>query len=259
MRGPDHRYHVLHLRSILTPSQYSHCPESPLTLAWNFGGKTSHISLVCSPLKPNRFMSGSLDHQCPSCHRRFPNDSLVLRHMNNPNTSCASWFDFLESISTSLGQSHHPADRHTPDSGTGDDGSTHDNESTSNRYPSTATHYEDTHPNTPFIFGSGPGFMDTFNADQNAEKRRGNLYYPFSSKEEWGLASWLLCSGLSMRAIDDFLTLPIVSLENPEEYVLLIENQGPAAFALLYDCKNATQPHGRSSQDPPLENARHFN
>jgi len=86
-------------------------------------------------------------------------------------------------------------------------------ETTNDSHSSAMTHYEDLHPSTPFIFGVGPGFMDMFGADCNAEKQRGNLYYPFSSKEEWGLALWLLCSGLSMRAINDFLTLPIVSLE----------------------------------------------
>jgi hypothetical protein len=70
--------------------------------------------------------------------------------------------------------------------------------------------YEDSHPNTPWIYGSGTGFMDVFNSDHHAEERKGNLYYPFSSKEEWSLASWLSRSGLSMRAIDDFLALPLV-------------------------------------------------
>ena len=56
-----------------------------------------------------------------------------------------------------------------------------------------------------------PDFINIFNADQHAEKRRDNIYYPFSSKEEWSLALWLLCSRLSMRAINNFLSLPIVS------------------------------------------------
>ena len=71
-------------------------------------------------------------------------------------------------------------------------------------------YYEELHPNVPLILGTGPGFVDVFNVDRHAEKRKENLYFPFSSKEEWGLASWLLSSGLSMRAIDDFLALPIV-------------------------------------------------
>ena len=86
-----------------------------------------------------------------------------------------------------------------------------DDDNTSDHSMSVDMHYEDTHPNTPSFFGSGPMFMHQFNTDLLANQRQTNLYCPFSSKEEWGLASWLLCSGLSMRAIDEFLALPIVS------------------------------------------------
>lgn len=108
----------------------------------------------------------------------------------------------------------------------------------------TATRYEDTHPNTPSIFGYGPGFMDDFNAAPYAEKRGGNLYHPFSSREEWSLASWLLCSGLSMRVIDDFLALPIVSLEIHSISFSLTKKEGPATFPLFRNRENATHPHG---------------
>ena len=158
----------------------------------------------------NCSMASLLDSQCPSCEKRFPNDSLVLRHMNNPLTSCASWFDYLKSISST--QSHHPTDRRTSSpTETNDLEATGHEEPTSNPRASAPPRYEDIHPNAPSVFGSGPGFMDAFNADRHAEARSQNLYYPFSSKEEWGLSSWLLCSGLSMRAIDEFLALPIVS------------------------------------------------
>ncbi|KAI5984932.1 hypothetical protein F5J12DRAFT_688192, partial [Pisolithus orientalis] len=62
------------------------------------------------------------------------------------------------------------------------------------------------------MFGLGPTFMDKFNGDQFSNLRASNLYYPFNSHNEWELASWLLCSGLSMRAIDSFLSLSIISL-----------------------------------------------
>ena len=168
-------------------------------------------------------MATSLDGECPSCHKRFENTSLVLRHMNNPMTSCASWHDFLESITRE--QPRHPPNHHpgqgpgtnndTDDNDDADgndaDNANNDNNNSANHH--TSTHYEDVHPNHSSIFAFGPGFMDTFNSDPSAEKRSVNIYYPFSSKEEWSLASWLLCSGLLMRAINDFLALPIVSLE----------------------------------------------
>jgi hypothetical protein len=160
-------------------------------------------------------MSPSLDGQCPSCHKRFENDSSVLRHMNSRRTSCTTWFDFLESMSppTQLPISH--PTQHTSSQNRPNGNATHNDdgeamlvdEAISNPIP---PHYEDIHQNTPLIFGSGAGFTDVFNSDHHAEKRRGNLYHPFSSKEEWGLGSWLSRSGLSMRAIDDFLALPMV-------------------------------------------------
>ena len=53
--------------------------------------------------------------------------------------------------------------------------------------------------------------MDVFDADPCAEKRKDNLYYPFASRQEWEIASFLLCSSLSMSAVDEFLSLNLVS------------------------------------------------
>lgn len=147
-------------------------------------------------------MPPSLNRKCPSCLKLFANDSSVLRHMNHPSTSCLSWFAYLESMSppTHNETSHNHNTTHS-------DGVPLDDEPMGDlNMPS----HEDIHPNTPRVFGSGPGFVDVFNSDRHAGKRSINIYYPFSSKEEWGLASWLSQSGLSMRAVDDFLALPIV-------------------------------------------------
>lgn len=142
-------------------------------------------------------MSHSVDFngQCPSCGHQFASSSGVLQHMNSPITPCVTWFKFLESLSTES-TSNNEMD---------------DDNNTSNHHTLTATHFKVSHPNPPSIFQrSRPGFMDDFNADHNAEKRKTNIYYPFSSKEEWGLSLWLLCSRLSMGVIDDFLALPII-------------------------------------------------
>ncbi|KAG2752786.1 hypothetical protein P692DRAFT_20723352 [Suillus brevipes Sb2] len=37
-----------------------------------------------------------------------------------------------------------------------------------------------------------------------------NLYYPFASRQDWELGSFLLCSSLSMAALDEFLGLELV-------------------------------------------------
>ncbi|KAG1868327.1 hypothetical protein DFJ58DRAFT_837966 [Suillus subalutaceus] len=56
----------------------------------------------------------------------------------------------------------------------------------------------------------GKTFLDLFDADEYAECRVDNLYYPFTSKEEWEVADYLLRSSLSMAAIDEFLKLSMV-------------------------------------------------
>lgn len=61
-------------------------------------------------------------------------------------------------------------------------------------------------------YGAGTTFMDDFDQDQYAQQRSHNLYYPFASREEWELASFLLRSNLSMASIDKFLSLALVSL-----------------------------------------------
>ena len=62
-------------------------------------------------------------------------------------------------------------------------------------------------------YGKGTTFMAQFDYDRFANERTVNLYYPFASREEWELASSLLCSSLSMHAIDEFLSLDLVRPE----------------------------------------------
>jgi len=62
-------------------------------------------------------------------------------------------------------------------------------------------------------YGKGTTFMDQFNQDAYASDRALNLYYPFSSRDEWELASFLLGSDLSMAAITQFLSLKLVSFD----------------------------------------------
>ena len=59
--------------------------------------------------------------------------------------------------------------------------------------------------------GCGQTFLDWFNVDKFKEERNHNIYYPFASRQEWEMGSWLLRSGLSMSAIDKFFSLDIVS------------------------------------------------
>ena len=53
--------------------------------------------------------------------------------------------------------------------------------------------------------------MDVFDADEYANQQKQNLYYPFALKQDWEMGLWLLRSGLSMAAIDQFLHLQLAS------------------------------------------------
>lgn len=72
--------------------------------------------------------------------------------------------------------------------------------------------YIEVHPAAGKILGHGSTFMDDFEADPYANERRDLPYYPFASRDEWELASFLLRSPLSMKSIDMFLSLSMVRL-----------------------------------------------
>jgi len=76
-------------------------------------------------------------------------------------------------------------------------------------------HYTQLFPGASEIFGKGKTYMDLFDDDEYAGNRETNLYYPFASQPEWELASFLLKSGLSMVAMDEFLKLQMVSAGVP--------------------------------------------
>jgi hypothetical protein len=61
------------------------------------------------------------------------------------------------------------------------------------------------------MFGPGTTFMQQFECDEFAEEHTQNLYYPFASRAEWELAAFLLRSDLSLAALDEFLSLNLVS------------------------------------------------
>ena len=52
--------------------------------------------------------------------------------------------------------------------------------------------------------------MGQFFNNQYATFRQENTYYPFALGADWQLSPWLLRSGLSMAAINDFLSLKLV-------------------------------------------------
>ncbi|KAG6826751.1 hypothetical protein H0H92_014591, partial [Tricholoma furcatifolium] len=72
-------------------------------------------------------------------------------------------------------------------------------ESSSNHSPSTTESQSTTrvqYQGASRVYEGGNTFMDSFNSDKFNEERKDNLYYPFASKDEWELSSFLMESGL---------------------------------------------------------------
>jgi len=76
---------------------------------------------------------------------------------------------------------------------------------------SESKYHVEAYPNASQVYGRGGTLLDVFDADIHAEKRKDNTYYPFASREEWEIASFLLLSSLSVSAINKFLSLELVS------------------------------------------------
>ena len=82
------------------------------------------------------------------------------------------------------------------------------------------------HPSAAAVYGQGKTFMDEFRKDEFADCREetGNVYYPFASRAEWELGSFLLRSSLSMADTDQFLKLDVVRVYSLRPRTICISN-----------------------------------
>ena len=150
----------------------------------------------------------------------------VLAHMNQPLGSCLSYIAEVAATQSALSGAETGDRANDPENsemeaawpGAGDNADEPDyntsmdvDDSRPNQHaPSLASNIEE-FPGAGCTFGKGESFLEDFNNDPYAGERQANLYYPFSSKEEWELTSFLLLSGLSMANITRFLSLKLVS------------------------------------------------
>lgn len=160
--------------------------------------------------------------RCARCGKRYKTNEKVLRHMNQPRSSCANLISDLVSIS--LPSSDAPQsgiddiDMNFADAD--DNFATQDNSDVemgadnadSVNADAMGSMYRDEFPHAAHEWGPGKTFMEDFDLDDFADQREANLYYPFASKEDWEIAAFLLRSGMSMALIDDFLNLRFVSM-----------------------------------------------
>ena len=130
-------------------------------------------------MAPNRSQA-----ECPSCHRQFDTATAVICHLNHPYSSCTNWFIPPDS------------EPNSPSNPVQDD----PDMPPPMKFPS-ASH----------VFGEGQGFMSNFHMDKFAEHCTRNIYYPFTSRDEWELGAFLTQSNMSMKAVNEFLSLELVS------------------------------------------------
>ena len=162
--------------------------------------------------------------RCPRCSKPCKNRTRLLQHMNNPASRCIYFQDELVKISEAVVSSERQPESHVLqedvpmyDPHDGVSPPSPENNPSAQWFSeaarvSVSEYCVEAHPNASQVYGRGETFMDVFDADVCAENRRDNLYYPFTSRKEWQMASFLLRSSLSMAAIDEFLSLELVSL-----------------------------------------------
>jgi hypothetical protein len=164
--------------------------------------------------------------RCPRCGKKFKDQTSLLQHMNQPISSCLTHFEECINIATTLQTD--PTISESDDMGRQsfeppdfmDTAEDHLLVSSRSSPPaSTSQNPEDKqnpfnikkHPTSGSVYGRGETFMDQCDKDRFTEMRKGHLYYPFASRDEWELASFLLRSRLSMAAMDRFLKLKLVN------------------------------------------------
>jgi hypothetical protein len=170
--------------------------------------------------------------QCPRCSKRFKNNTAILQHMNQPTGRCYNHAEELAEFSDLFQDDDRPLKRRRlstqkPEDFTDFDYDMEENFDQDDPFEGQQYGMAETSPASldprlgPFVeqypgaaetYGRAETFMDRFNADTYAGERVHNLYYPFASRQELQVASFLLRSKLSMSDIDEYLSLEMVSI-----------------------------------------------
>ena len=187
-----------------------------------------HLTESDSPSHSRRLALMHSAH-CLRCSKPFKDQTCILIHMNQPVSSCQMQFE------KHLKQARK---RHTnnpsPPSCPVQNSAADDSFLTTNlSFPSLCQAQEDSlsdwststdmDPNTSTeinhieeylgaaqTYGCGLTFLDKFDSDGHCHYRQDLPFYLFSSRDEWELACFLLCSDLSMATLDEFFKLALV-------------------------------------------------
>ena len=158
--------------------------------------------------------------RCPSCGKGgFTSPEAVSRHMGQPKSGCSTWFDNLVRIREDLQADGH--NDQSPRTVSNDESAGHlgeynqwddDEMLDGTREGDPQSSSIEYFPGAAKTYSGGSTFLEKFDMDEFNSCRSSNIYYPFASRGDWQLGSWLLRSGLSMSAMDTFLSLDLVCL-----------------------------------------------
>jgi hypothetical protein len=85
-------------------------------------------------------------------------------------------------------------------------------------------------------------FLNRFHADEHADKRGEHPFYPFATRGEWQLASWLIRNNISVASTDEFLKLDYVRLITFKLPTISHYLAGEAHGPLLFHLQRSSQP-----------------
>lgn len=203
--------------------------------------------------------------RCPQCCRKFKDSRAVLSHINQPTASCFGYQEKKRSLSDELEHYRHRKRPRITEPLLSSDTTLHpeqqpqdDNGARFNTVPvepedlggldvenppvDERNFFVEKFPGAAEIFGASATFMDQFDQDPYSMERINNIFYPFASRSEWELASYLLRSDLSMASLDKYLSLTLV---RPTIIQYMSPNNistGQAAKAVLQISKGASRP-----------------
>ncbi|KAH9027612.1 hypothetical protein EDB85DRAFT_2074745 [Lactarius pseudohatsudake] len=159
---------------------------------------------------------------CPQCDRKFRNRKALLCHMNHPFGSCHSHFQEVVNLADELQRYQERRGQRRPiPTSLSPEPMDIDVDTTLAAVEDLQEDFQNVDgPGKPFIqeyvgavreYGRGTTFMQGFDRDPYSQERKKNLYYPFASRGEWEMATFLLRSSLSVSSIDSFLSLELIN------------------------------------------------
>lgn len=213
----------------------------------------SHFPCMARDRRRSRPQQQIQQPRCPLCGKRF---SDVLRHLNHRESKCAGWFNTAAPHRTGPSPSHHY--EHSIEDPMGP---TILDDFSNTQQPSSPPHHQSSVRRVEFsgaakTYGQTKTFMERFDDDEHSGLRTTNTYYPFAGKDEWELGSFLLSSGLSMRKINDFLRLKMVTTNLVPCYSTLTPLHRSRILASRFPRQRPSVAEWRCSQKSPTGKSR---